>query len=50
MTSNAATFNIYTRQELEREASLRELSNRGAKAFVALLYLMMPLAAAGAAR
>lgn len=49
MSSNAATFNCYTREELEQEVSLREFSNRGAKAFVALLYLMVPLAAANAA-
>lgn len=44
LTSNAATFNNYTREELERETALREFSNRGAKAFVSFLYMVIPIA------
>lgn len=44
LVSNAATFNNYTREELERETALREFTNRGAKAFVSFLYMIIPIA------
>lgn len=44
LVSNAATFNNHTREELERETALREFSNRGAKAFVSFLYMVIPIA------
>lgn len=44
LVSNASTFNNHTREELERETVLREFSNRGAKAFVSFLYMVIPIA------